>query len=1390
MENEINLCNSSDAKMSQLHLVTKSNFRPISNQEKFAFKILKFTPDFNFEEILHKIAKLNPKIYKNLFIFIIGHENFELFNNRGVGKRARLDVEVLKNILNNFSSSRRFLLQITTINESKFYYRRENSNQFFDIDCEEFLEKIDVGLLSLLLNSNPLDIKKEICNKFFQIFYKPKILVKKYEIANSSAAINPKIRSKFEFNLQQNDTNSYKLSDYNCKQKIKFEENQISQEQMLNNAKNRKFVVFSSRADSDKNWMLKSLKNKLIEFYPDYFMVFTQLKQFIEKIKEQNAEFEFVEFINEKILNLKSNLESEIIKKLYKDGKICILFDGFDEVPFDCSELVTKFFQSFQQNGGNQLWIAVGVNFMSFWRNKLQLDVAYELNGLTRKTKAELVESCWNLLLDLTKNNKAIEFHKQFWKVIREHFSTLDILEMTEMFEKLEDVWTAAMKYDSSEILELTMKEIVEVFVEASRNFNFREIEKFEVMTTKLLNIAGCFKNVKLHESLLKVLHIIFEVQEKHKFLNIQKISNFVHQIVQVNIPILIEFMLKKIKENFTNSQFMEILKTKSQNGRNLLQMAAHGCDNVESQKVLWKIYQESYKFDKQFVDILKEVDEFGQNVFHVAAALTSAEIFSFMFEEIEKITKMQQIKEILSKLCNKKRNLWQIAAKCNKSIKLQRFLWTTLRKYFNKNEILEIIKHTDKFGYNVLQNAVRYNTKEVVEFTWSRIKYEFSINGLSPSIYPMSTNETILQTLMKAQDAEKLKFFCKELKKIFKNQDFCNYFKQKFKENETCLTLASKCHKIELHEAFWEMLLKIFKNREELKNLMIQNGNFLENLIESNNAAIIEVTYKKFKKNFTKNQLTEILNFKSYLKIAAIKSRNLKTHKILWKIFRNFCKTDKIFLNYLKKVDENQNNIFHLTAAFSTSKIFDFVVRRLRRYASSNEIRRILSKSGQIGQTLLHLAVEQNKSLELQECLWKILRFYLNYNKVLEMIKKIDKNGNNLLNLTLHLNSKEIIEITLKNIKELLTKSDPLGFFNYLKNINNNSTSILQNLIQEENFNNFPIFLETLQNLLTVRQFKDLIYQRIKPRNEIILFNLTNCTKVEFLVTFWQTLPNFFENLDEFKKFVLQKNKFFDNFLHFSIFKSKPELTKLAINEFKGIFNNDQFKEILNSKGYKGMNLLQRAASATNDIKIHQVLWKILQDFYNSNEEFLNFLYEVDNLGNNIFHIVVNFSTIEIFEFMIQKLEEIASVDKIKVLLNLKGNSNQNLLQTAAKQNKSVEFHEHLWTTIEKFFNKSEIIDIIQHIDDFGDNLFFIAVNLNIYEVVECTWNYVEKHLQNHEVIKQYLMMKTLDGRALFDAALQNNLNPYVIEICSILMEKFVIRDLPKYGINYDFDF
>jgi len=265
--------------------------------------------------------------------------------------------ELLLQIKINFQNNSKFSLSELILNGTDQQQPESSIGEDLKIIIDDQLLNLLVEKSEIKINSISLE---NIEDKSFKILFQIRNLIKKLEHSKTS-------------------------------------DKEMSQEQMLEDVKDKNFVLISDKAGSGKSWILKNFTNQLLDMFPNKWTTYVDLKQFIGKFKARDKEIDFSAFMTEKILKLNTKFEAEIFKKLYKNGKVCILFDGFDEIAPDCAEFVTKLFQSFQQNGGNQLWIATRDYFEVDLKEKLRLDAVYKLDEFTEKHGVELIASSWVL---------------------------------------------------------------------------------------------------------------------------------------------------------------------------------------------------------------------------------------------------------------------------------------------------------------------------------------------------------------------------------------------------------------------------------------------------------------------------------------------------------------------------------------------------------------------------------------------------------------------------------------------------------------------------------------------------------------------------------------------------------------------------------------------------------------------------------------------------------------------------------------------------------------------------------------------------------------------------------------------------------------------------------
>jgi len=477
---------------------------------------------------------------------------------------------------------------------------------------------------------------------------------------------------------------------------------------------------------------------------------------------------------------------------------------------------------------------------------------------------------------------------------------------------------------------------------------------------------------------------------------------------------------------------------------------------------------------DDEFLNMIEIVDELGNSMFHFAARRAPKAQMEMTIEKLERLVSREKIREILSTLSHSSHNMLQLAAGQNESPDVHRILWNFIRKYFNSSEILDMLKHGDPHGNNILHFLAIHNTMEVIEVIWNEISRVFSACKAEEFLdYLKSVNnygENVLHLLMQRDNVKKLSFLWNKMKNV---QQFKELLYQKSSKEEKLLVLhyAYLSENIEFHVTLWDLMLNTFTKREDLVNLILQKSehgdNFVHKIVSFNRPNIIEFTIRKIKEVFTDVQYKEILRSKGQMDrnlvhVATVGSKDIKTHQFLWKIFKDIHKpsiltkmnifarptcpeNSETFLKLLTEVSSQNCNIFHAAACFTTGEIFEFMHKELEKLATKEEIRTILGRLSHYDRNILQNA-GQNKSLSVHQQLWKVIHKYFNRSEIIKMINHADESGYNLLICAAERNTKEVIELIWNEIGGIMSKAE---LTKYLKYGINNGENIVHALMK-----------------------------------------------------------------------------------------------------------------------------------------------------------------------------------------------------------------------------------------------------------------------------------------------------------------------------------------------------
>ncbi|KAL7015365.1 hypothetical protein ACKWTF_016414 [Chironomus riparius] len=264
----------------------------------------------------------------------------------------------------------------------------------------------------------------------------------------------------------------------------------------------------------------------------------------------------------------------------------------------------------------------------------------------------------------------------------------------------------------------------------------------------------------------------------------------------------------------------------------------------------------------------------------------------------------------------------------------------------------------------------------------------------------------------------------------------------------------------------------------------------------------------------------------------------------------------------------------------------------------------------------------------------------------------------------------------------------------------------------------------------------------------------------IDFHEIFWTLSIESFKDQSELLNILLKKDINGNNVVHLMLLENKSDVIEYLLIFLRENLQNELFKDILASKNVNGNNLIQVAIIQKYGLSYLEILWNIFNDTFDS--EFMDILTQTNVERNNVFQLAARFSSNpEIIKFMIEKLD---SSDLIKLLLKNKDRFNRNILQSAARQNESLNCHEYLWEIIETHFDTQDLIKLINNRDNDNDNVLHCAVSNNINAIAEYTLKKIELILEEDELVK-YLKLRGHRRKNLKKLSLENTKDHEVVE-------------------------
>ncbi|XP_070508737.1 uncharacterized protein [Chironomus tepperi] len=887
----------------------------------------------------------------------------------------------------------------------------------------------------------------------------------------------------------------------------------ISEDQLLFDVKDKTHVLISDIAGNGKSWTMKNFTNMLRDDEAVKWVTCVDLKQFIDKFKAQMDVPEFSAFMVDNILNLEQPFEGKVFKKLYKDGKVVILFDGFDEIAPDCAEFVSKLAQNFQSNDGNQLWIATRDYFEVDLQQKLNTDAVYGCVQLDLKDAIDLIAKSW-ILLDNDRQFASVdEFNDYLMNPDDERISY--VYKAHQIVQKIFSNWLSPIglphlltmiaecsKHDKDGI-DLNLSIIFDKFM--NKQYEKWTYDKGDIR--KVANIQSQRYSMpfwRLHQYFAvailfpEFLDVLFPECDLSEWL-IEEIiacglmSKFGDKILFVHSTygefFIADYLANELKKPKINDKILEIfIKILTDPKYVIVKVFLnHMLDNQILEKIRTKI--------GQICDIFDNNSNYKVEHFIIEMYLLNLDKFAtFMLNGI-KCEAYERKKDILKKasgsICansttNKTFNSFKNLLFDNLNLDDLKdviincgFLHGILRSQLDLKSIKNLIHEIElKVGKITIRNGllatgtfgfgpgnIIYHLSQSPNFNPQKFKIFLEIcqNYLNFNdicgllMHSNHKNDNILNLCIMSESYPALKDFWREIQIMYST--YCSshqlklFFKLENSKGFISLDFLVAHPDVNLHRDFWDILLDTIVNRDELMDLILKNdklnnSNYFHKLMLNMNSAVIELVVDILQHNLTKSQFTEIIKSHgikdlTLLQIAAVASKVIDVHRLIWKLVRQTCSSDDEFLTKILKISSDGSNILQYSAQGSTKDVFEFIIMELEKRITADDIYKMLIHRNIYGYSMIHYCVMQNLLPDLHTSVWNVMRRYLSKSDIVHLIQHVnDESGENILHSVVIKNSLQIVQITWNEIRQYLTYDEQIQ---YLKSVNKAGKNLLE---------------------------------------------------------------------------------------------------------------------------------------------------------------------------------------------------------------------------------------------------------------------------------------------------------------------------------------------------------
>ncbi|KAL7013390.1 hypothetical protein ACKWTF_015368 [Chironomus riparius] len=1187
----------------------------------------------------------------------------------------------------------------------------------------------------------------------------------------------------------------------------KFSNESLSEEELLKDCKDDRFVIISDKPGSGKSWTIKKFSKFLKTANPTKWVTSVDLNQFTEQFKDQMAarcEFDFPSFFADAVLKGRTKFEVEVFKKLYDLGKVFIFMDGLDELTPSCTDFLLKQIKTFESNEGSQLWMATCESLEVDLHKVLEHNAKFKFEEFLEDVCTDLIAFNWifndskegsdcKLDVDAGKDIKSLQqldSYRKLSKDLLDKSSTLRFgpIGMPQLCKLIAEI-TRDDKSASTELTEL------KIYKEFTQNLQ-KQWQNQQDSGTETQNLNfWMFHELMAMKSLFPgYSEFIDQKLEDVKTLKDEN-SDFLHSTFRDFF--VAEFILRILRQEEVPNWFLQFLLK-------VLTTRRYQCIRMFLNQGFGDLSELKFS-DKTVKGITANIDEFTNISFVFGENLENLQKFLVMClnKRRYKVVKSILVSNLDAIFGSFKRSEIQINpqilldllvkflnSKCLENLIKEKKLFFTII------ESCEDVEHFERFANAVkaklgalfvVQNFKGHRRAKhpsiFFTFCWSKNVDGSKVQKFIKILKGFLNIRKIMELLKSEKkwnfrnvfndcinrgDPEILKALWTEVENFYKS----NESHQKFKElvmhgaalYQSVLQTVAYSTDIKLHEAFWDLAISTFGQEELINFIKHKETSFTDyfwgSLVSSlDSPEIIEFTYKKLQAIFSIEQFHDIMGNKCgsgsnlLLKSTEI-AKNIKTLTSVWNLMINFCKSDEKFLELVCSLNDTGCNILIAAIRSNKHETFEFIINKLKAIATRENIKVLLTVVNNSSQNILFNIYES----KLFIAAWDVICDFLEPSDILEILQTCDCSGNNFIINNFYYYSYTNINIcqdVWEGVKKFINSHEVVPD-EVDENIEK-CEKFIKNLDKYRHTNN------TVEDIMKMKWVK-LKTLRLMDSPETLrlqiaksnLFScaydfyiLANCENLEIHEISWEFILKKYENRQDLVKLMTKRSVHGSIFIHSIMSNKNIQVINFILKIIADNFREAQIKELLTIKCPKGVTLLSVAARDSKNLQIVKTLWELHQKCFSNFDFVVN---KSDNQSNLI--MCAAESTAEIFQFLLSELDKFYGSEKLVELVSQRGLDQKTVLQVCVEQH-DIELLKVVWNEVKSVLGGTlksivKLLDVVvtdgrEYYDWHDDimNIVKVAATCDKIELHEALWELLWATYEEEDELKSLILWK-----------------------------------------------